>query len=88
MPQAKIGIIGGSGLYEIEGLADIEEVSLSGWRRAVEKYQLDTDFYVNQAWDATQRLPWEIIESGAKLDYPEREISEAFSIAPAPNQRR
>jgi len=26
MPQAKIGVIGGSGLYDIEGLADIEEV--------------------------------------------------------------
>ena len=28
MPQAKIGVIGGSGLYQIEGVADIEEVNL------------------------------------------------------------
>jgi len=28
MPQAKIGIIGGSGLYNIEGMADVEEVAL------------------------------------------------------------
>ena len=28
MPQAKIGVIGGSGLYNIEGLTDIEEVNL------------------------------------------------------------
>ncbi len=28
MPQAKIGIIGGSGLYEIEGLTDIEKVDM------------------------------------------------------------
>ena len=28
MPQAKIGVIGGSGLYDIEGLTDIEEVNL------------------------------------------------------------
>jgi len=28
MPQAKIGVIGGSGLYDIKGLTDIEEVSL------------------------------------------------------------
>jgi len=28
MPQAKIGVIGGTGLYEIEGLTDIEEVNL------------------------------------------------------------
>ncbi len=29
MPQAKIGIIGGSGLYDIEGLTDIEEVDIT-----------------------------------------------------------
>ncbi|MFC2003018.1 S-methyl-5'-thioadenosine phosphorylase [Chloroflexota bacterium] len=29
MPQAKIGVIGGSGLYDIEGLTDIEEVNLN-----------------------------------------------------------
>ncbi len=28
MAEAKVGIIGGSGLYEIEGLGDIEEMSL------------------------------------------------------------
>ncbi len=28
MPQAKIGVIGGSGLYDIEGMADIEEVDI------------------------------------------------------------
>ncbi len=28
MPQAKIGVIGGTGLYDIEGLTDIEEVNL------------------------------------------------------------
>ena len=28
MPQAKIGVIGGSGLYDIEGMTDIEEVDL------------------------------------------------------------
>jgi len=28
MPQAKIGVIGGTGLYNIEGLADIEEVDI------------------------------------------------------------
>jgi 5'-methylthioadenosine phosphorylase len=28
MPQAKIGVIGGTGLYDVEGLTDVEEVSL------------------------------------------------------------
>ena len=29
MPQAKVGVIGGTGLYDIEGLADVEEVDIS-----------------------------------------------------------
>lgn len=29
MPQAKIGVIGGTGLYDIEGLTDIEEVEIN-----------------------------------------------------------
>ncbi len=29
MPQAKIGVIGGSGLYDIEGMTDIEEVNVT-----------------------------------------------------------
>ncbi len=28
MPQAKIGVIGGTGLYQIEGMTDIEEINL------------------------------------------------------------
>jgi len=28
MPQAKIGVIGGTGLYDVEGLTDIEEVNI------------------------------------------------------------
>jgi 5'-methylthioadenosine phosphorylase len=28
MPQAKIGVIGGTGLYDIEGLTDIEEINI------------------------------------------------------------
>ncbi len=28
MPQAKIGIIGGSGLYDIDGMTDVEEVDI------------------------------------------------------------
>ncbi|GAG93079.1 unnamed protein product, partial [marine sediment metagenome] len=28
MPQVKVGVIGGTGLYDIEGLTDIEEVEV------------------------------------------------------------
>ncbi len=29
MPSARIGIIGGSGLYHLEGLTDIEEINIT-----------------------------------------------------------
>src|SRR3972149_9173514 len=29
MPEAKLGVIGGSGLYAMEGLADVEEVRVN-----------------------------------------------------------
>ncbi len=49
-----------------EVLANVEEVSLPGWRRAVEKCRLDTDYYAYQRWDAKTKLPWSIIESGVQ----------------------
>jgi radical SAM superfamily enzyme YgiQ (UPF0313 family) len=61
-----------------EVLANTEEVSLSGWRRAVEQCHLDTDFYAHQRWDASQRLPWAVIDSGTKAEYLESELSKAL----------
>jgi len=62
-----------------EVLANTEEVSLSGWRRAVEKCHLDTDFYAQQRWDASQKLPWAVIDSGTKASYLEAELSKALA---------
>ncbi len=62
-----------------EVLANIEEVSLAGWRQAVEKCHLDIDFYAHQRWDATKRLPWAVIDSGTKDAYLESELNEALA---------
>jgi radical SAM superfamily enzyme YgiQ (UPF0313 family) len=62
-----------------EALANVEEVSLSGWRRATEQCHLDIDFYAHQRWDASQKLPWEIIDSGTKTDYLEEELSKSLA---------
>ncbi len=61
-----------------EVLANIEEVSLSGWRRAVAKCQLDIDYYVNQRWDTEQKLPWAVIDSGTKIEHLRRELEKAL----------
>jgi radical SAM superfamily enzyme YgiQ (UPF0313 family) len=58
-------------------LADIEEVSLSGWRKAVEKHDIDIDFYTHQRWDIRQKLPWDFIDSGTKAGYLEQELDRA-----------
>ena len=62
-----------------EVLANIEEVSLSGWRKATEKSHLDIDFYAHQRWDINQKLPWAILDSGTKPEKLKLELNKAMS---------
>jgi len=62
-----------------EVLANIEEVSLSGWRQAVKKCHLDIDFYAHQKWDMNQKLPWTVIDSGTKLEQLKLELTRALA---------
>jgi hypothetical protein len=61
-----------------EVLANIEEVSLSGWRKAVNKCHLDIDFYLHQRWATTEKLPWAILDSGTEPGYLELELNRAL----------
>ncbi len=47
-----------------EVLANTEEVSLPGWRKAIDKCHLDTDYYLHQRWPTRQKLPWSVLDSG------------------------
>ena len=58
-------------------LANIEELSLSGWRRAAAKHDIDIDFYAHQRWDIRQKLPWDIIDTGTKAGQLELELDRA-----------
>ncbi len=62
-----------------EVLANTEEVSLSGWRKASEKYRLDVDFYANQRWDTSQKLPWDIIDTGTRPEHLKSELEKALA---------
>jgi len=64
-----------------EVLASIEEVSLAGWRKAVEKCHLDIDFYAHQRWDTSEKLPWAILDSGTEPGQLELELNRAISRA-------
>jgi radical SAM superfamily enzyme YgiQ (UPF0313 family) len=59
-------------------LVDIEKLSLAAWRKAAEKHGIDINFYANQLWDTSQRLPWDIIELGTKAGYLESELARAL----------
>jgi radical SAM superfamily enzyme YgiQ (UPF0313 family) len=50
------------------GLAAVSEVSLSNWHKAAAEKQIDIDYYINQRWDTTQKLPWDMIDSGMSED--------------------
>jgi radical SAM superfamily enzyme YgiQ (UPF0313 family) len=60
-------------------LANIEEVSLSGWHKAIDECQLEIDFYLYQRWDTLAKLPWSVIDSGARLGDLELELNRALS---------
>ena len=62
-----------------EVLADVEEVSLSAWRKAVEKNHIDIDFYVHRRWGVGQSLPWEMIDLGTKGGLLQSELEKALT---------
>ncbi len=62
-----------------EVLANIEDVSLSGWRKAMNRCQLDIDFYLHQKWETTEELPWAMLDSGTQPGYLELELKRALS---------
>jgi radical SAM superfamily enzyme YgiQ (UPF0313 family) len=60
-------------------LADMEEISLAGWRKAVASHGLDIDYYVNRKWDTAQKLPWGFIDSGTKTEKLCAELEKALT---------
>jgi radical SAM superfamily enzyme YgiQ (UPF0313 family) len=47
-------------------LANVEAVSLSGWRKAVGECGLDINHYAHERWNTTEELPWSILDSSTK----------------------
>ena len=66
-----------------EALANIDEISLSGWRKAITTCHLDMDYYIHRKWDTSRKLPWSIIDTGSdeKRLYAEMEkaLTEQFN---------
>jgi len=62
-----------------EVLDAVEEVSLAGWRKAIESCGLDIDHYVNHQWETRQELPWGMIDSGVKIERLKDELEKALT---------
>ncbi|GAH45536.1 unnamed protein product [marine sediment metagenome] len=73
------GVLARGDIKLAEVLANMEEVSLAGWRRATEKCHLDVDFYAYQRWDTTEKLPWAILDLGTEPGHLEMELNRALA---------
>ena len=73
------GVLARGDIKLAEVLAGIEEVSLAGWRKAVEKCHLDIDFYAHQRWDTSEKLPWAILDSGTEPEKLKLELNRALA---------
>jgi len=63
-----------------EVLASTDDISLAGFKGAVEKSHLDIGFYVYQRWDTAQDLPWAVLDSGTGVEKLEAELSKALLL--------
>jgi len=73
------GVLARGDIKLAEVLANMEEVSLAGWRKAVEKCHLDIDFYARQRWDTSEKLPWAILDLGTEPGHLEVELNKALA---------
>jgi hypothetical protein len=60
-------------------LADVEEVSLAGWRKAIAKSSLDIDHYVLNKWEVNAKLPWAVLDLGVGRQHLELELAKAMA---------
>ncbi len=73
------GVLARGDIKLAEVLASIEQVSLAGWRKAVDKCHLDVGFYAHQRWDTSEKLPWAILDLGTKPGHLEAELNRALA---------
>ncbi|UCG54204.1 MAG: radical SAM protein [Dehalococcoidia bacterium] len=63
-----------------EVLAGMGEISLAGWRKAVDEYRFDLAHYVLEKWDTDHDLPWENIKLGSSKEYLISELNRAVAV--------
>jgi radical SAM superfamily enzyme YgiQ (UPF0313 family) len=75
------GVLARGGAEVAGVLADIEEVTLAGWRKAMQKHGLETEDYVNRTIGLDEALPWHMLDHGVKPDTLKKELERALKAA-------
>lgn len=65
-------------------LANMEQKSLSAWRRALAESSVDTQRYIAREIPLNERLPWDILELGIDKDFLKKELELAFKGGESP----
>jgi len=74
------GILARGDIKLAKVLANIEGVSLASWRKAVEKYHVDIDYYIHRKWDTSEELPWAVLHSDNQPEKLRSELIRATSL--------
>ncbi|MDY6916668.1 MAG: radical SAM protein [Chloroflexota bacterium] len=65
-------------------LAETNGRSLSSWRRAMERFSLESEYYVNRPIPLDERLPWSNLDSGVTDAFLRREYERAHRAEGTP----
>ena len=65
-------------------LADMETVTLAGFRRALARCHVDADYYAHQTWDTGRELPWAVVSSQTETAQLRREMEQALKYQKSP----
>ncbi|MFC2063245.1 radical SAM protein [Chloroflexota bacterium] len=85
IPWSQVQAVLARGGSELAGvLADTEETSLSGWRRAATGRHVDIDFYAHRRWGPDQKLPWAAVDLGVTTDKLEPELADGIGPTEKP----
>ncbi|MFC1899661.1 radical SAM protein [Chloroflexota bacterium] len=62
-----------------EVLVSMEQISLAGWRKAIQDCGLDVDYYARREWGTGESLPWDMLEIGTKSGQLEKALQRALT---------
>ena len=60
-------------------LANMNNVSLARWRKAIVDNEIDIDHYILEKWDVNEALPWEMLDMGVPGEHLINELNRGLT---------